>query len=144
MFSHIDLSIPGDITFWAACLVAFFSFFRKSNLFPPSLASFQPAIHLSNQSVSFHSEGATLSINWSKTIQYRERSLHIPIPRIPGSPLCPSQALLLSQKISPPPFTPCPLFMYSTPRGTVPLTYNDFLTRLRKCLQRAGISPGAY
>ncbi|XP_069136902.1 uncharacterized protein [Argopecten irradians] len=31
---QLDIKSPRDISFWAACLVAFFSFFRKSNLSP--------------------------------------------------------------------------------------------------------------
>ena len=30
--SQLDMSIPFKRVFWAACLVAFYSFFRKSNL----------------------------------------------------------------------------------------------------------------
>ena len=36
MQCHLHLDSSFDATFWAACLVAFFSFFRKSNLLPPS------------------------------------------------------------------------------------------------------------
>ena len=33
LFKQIDFTLPLEVTFWAACLVAFFSFFRKSNLY---------------------------------------------------------------------------------------------------------------
>lgn len=37
ILKNISLKSPKDITFWTACLVAFFSFFRKCNLLAPSL-----------------------------------------------------------------------------------------------------------
>lgn len=83
-----NFSNPFDVCFWAACLVAFFSFFRKSNLLVPSPPQFNPSKHLCTSDVSFHPMGATLSVRWSKTIQYRQRILHIPLPHITGSPFC--------------------------------------------------------
>ncbi|XP_076116596.1 uncharacterized protein LOC143084063 [Mytilus galloprovincialis] len=40
ILTTLDLQNQNHISFWAACLVAFFSFFRKSNLFVPTLAEF--------------------------------------------------------------------------------------------------------
>ena len=41
MQCHLHLDSSFDATFWAACLVAFFSFFRKSILLPPSTTEFE-------------------------------------------------------------------------------------------------------
>ena len=46
MQCHLHLDSSFDATFWAACLVAFFSFFRKSNLLPPSTTEFDTKRHL--------------------------------------------------------------------------------------------------
>lgn len=46
IFEVLDLSRTFDLSFWAACLVAFFSFFRKSNLLVQSLKNFDPKKHL--------------------------------------------------------------------------------------------------
>ena len=142
IFTHLDFRNTRDITFWAACLAAFFSFFRKSNLFVHSLAEFKPAQHLTRESVSFHTKGMVLTVTWTKTIQFRQRTLHIPLPRIPGSFLCPAQALLLSMKMAPAPQHSYPLHI--THRGVTPLTYAGFLSRLKQCLQLAGIPPTRY
>ncbi len=88
MFHTLDLSSPFDLAFWAACLLAFFSFLRKSNLFIGH--STCPQAYLRRRDVSFLAQGATLHILHSKTIQYRERELLVPIPHIPGSHLCPT------------------------------------------------------
>ena len=86
LFKQIDFTLPLEVTFWAACLVAFFSFFRKSNLLVKSITSFDSNLHLCRQDATFTEDGVSLAVRWSKTIQYRQRILHIPLPRIPGSP----------------------------------------------------------
>ncbi|PJE78160.1 hypothetical protein CI610_02910 [invertebrate metagenome] len=144
ILKQLDLSCPADITFWAACTVAFFSFFRKSNLFPPPKSVFTPGIHLCRDSVVFTPDGAVLSVNWTKTIQFRQRTLAIPLPRINRSPLCPAQALLLSFKISPTSSYVCPLFMYRQGEKLLPLTYAMFISRLKQCLATAGLDPSLY
>ena len=53
MFTLVDLSCPLDVTFWASCLVAFFSFFRKSNLLVKGMESFDHSIHLCRRDAFF-------------------------------------------------------------------------------------------
>ena len=143
LFPLIDFSSSFDVTFWAACLVAFFSFFRRSNLLVKSMSSFDPNLHLCRRDASFSSEGVTLEVRWSKTIQYRERVLHVPLPRIPFSPLCPSQALLLSLRLSISP-NDGPLFTFSGPRGWAPLSGNLFNQKLLQLLARLNLDPSLY
>ena len=90
----------------ALFLVAFFSFLRISNLVPYKLSDIvdPQACHLTPSNVTFISQGALLRITHTKTIQFRKRQLEIPLPRIPGSPLCPVTALqqyLASVQLSP-------------------------------------------
>jgi hypothetical protein len=40
-----------------------------------------------------------ITIQWSKTIQFGERTLVIPLVSIPDSPLCPVQAYLKMQSL---------------------------------------------
>jgi len=86
LFKQIDFTLPLEITFWAACLIASFSFFRKSNLLVKSIRCFDSNLHLCRRDAKFSEDGVTLAGRWSKTVQYRRRVLHIPLPRIPGSP----------------------------------------------------------
>ena len=144
ILGQLDLTKPKDITFWAACLVAFFSFFRKSNLFVQSRAEYTPGTHLGREHVQFHRGGVNLTVNRTKTIQFRERCLTIPLPRIQGSCLCPAQALLLSFKVSSSPVPKCPLLMYLAHRGLIPLSYPGFLSQLKECLHGAGLQPNLY
>ena len=113
----INLDEPFDLCFWASCLVGFFSFFSKSNLLIPSVSRFDPSKHLCWSDVGFSLTGAILSVCWSKTIQFNQRILEIPLSHMPGSPFCPSSALLLVISILPPPQGPRPLFCYKASSG---------------------------
>lgn len=143
MFKLVDLSSPLDVTFWASCLVAFFSFFRKSNLLIKNMESFNPKLHLCRRDATFSQDGVTLAVHWSKTIQYRQRILHIPLPRVPDSPLCPSQALIFSLRLCNSPGCG-PLFTYPTRNGWLPLTVQVFQSKLVTFLSSLGINPSDY
>ena len=61
---------------------------------------------------------------WSsatKTIQFGERLLHIPLLRIHDSPLCPVSAYLRMIRVVPARRS-CPVFLIFGPKGLVPLT----------------------
>ena len=92
--SIIHFNSSFDASFWAACLIAFFVFFfRKSNLLPLSDKHYDHHKQFSRSSFTLFHWGVLVSVLWSKTIQFRERSIHIPFPRMPGSPLCPVASL---------------------------------------------------
>ena len=74
----LNLNSPFDVCFWAACLVAFFSFFRKSNLLIPSQVQFNPAKHLCVSDVQFSPHGAVLSVRWSKNYSIQTKSFEYP------------------------------------------------------------------
>ena len=125
-------------------MVAFFSFFCKSNLLVPSPPQFNPSKHLCVSDVRFCPTGAILSVCWSKTIQYRQRKLLIPQPHIKGSPFCPSSALLLCTSVLLKAAGPLPLFSYPTQKGAQPITYSMFIIHLRLCLRKLGLNPSFY
>ena len=74
-----------------ALLDAFFSFLRISILVPYSLADLHSdkVYFLKRQDVSFTTSGAVLGIDRTKTIQFRQRELEIPLLFIRNSALCP-------------------------------------------------------
>ena len=140
----LDLSCSIDRVFWTVCLVAFYSFFRKSNLLLGSPESFDPSRNLCCSDVSFGAEGAVLRVRWSKVIQFRERTLEVPLPKISTHLFCPSTALLqlcLSYKTS---GNPTPLFQYKVNKTLVPLTQFKFTQKLRQCLSQLGYPAEKY
>ena len=89
LHSTIDFASSFDVAFWTACLVAFFIFFRKSNLFPASANSFAPDCNLTPSDVLIFSSFALITVKWTKTIQFQNKKLIVPILLIPCSILCP-------------------------------------------------------
>ncbi|CAG2200279.1 unnamed protein product [Mytilus edulis] len=144
IFAIISFNDTKDVAFWAACLVAFFSFFRKSNLLTPSVNDFDPDRHLSRHNVFFREDGVLLRISKSKTIQFAERCLDIPLPAIKKLSFMPSQALLLNFKMVPAVQTPSPAFLYRNGEDTIPLTYAVFLARLKTVLSIIGFDASLY
>ena len=143
MFSKLTVSCSLDGTFWAAYLVVFFTLFRKSNLFIPTLELFDPSRHLCAADVQFGPQGVILTIRGSKVIQFRERVLHIPLPLIPDSVFCPSNALLWMSLECPIASTPVPLFRYkeggeTQPTGSVVNISSKIMLRKRDRLNLYG------
>ncbi|XP_070183858.1 uncharacterized protein [Littorina saxatilis] len=82
-----------DIVFWAACLVLFFGVLRKSNLFQDN-GNFDPDKQLTrDRVVILGTDSVSITFQWSKTIQRKERSVEIKLPAMPSHPLCPVSAV---------------------------------------------------
>ena len=87
----LDFSIKSDVVFWCLFLFAFFLFARKSNLVPDS-ENYVHKKFLLREDVQICDNVLVVNIKWSKTIQFGERMLKIPLLEIPGSDLCPLKA----------------------------------------------------
>ena len=138
LFLKLDLTQPMHVVFWAACLVAFFSFLRKSNILAQNGAGSR-ACCLRRQDVVFLPQGVKLTIHHSKTIQHGERELIVVLPRIPDSHLCPATALLLVYKFAQGSSGVAPLFCYPTQQGLKALSYQCFLSLLKSFLGQLGV-----
>ncbi len=81
ILAQLDLSNLDNMVFWTLCLIAFFTFARKSNLVQSGAKKTQ----LLKQDVKVGSWGVLITFNWTKTIQFGERKLVIPVVEIPVS-----------------------------------------------------------
>ena len=148
MHNQLNLTRSLDATFWAACLVAFFSFFRKSNLLPPTPTAFDPQRHLRNCDVRFYPRGIILVVRWSKTIQYHNRTLLVPIPKIAHSSLCPwsavTHAFNLAGVYRSPRHSAEPAFMYLDGDILKALTYSTFTSKLKETLDKCGFNSSHF
>ncbi len=99
----IDPINPLHVTFWAAALIAFFSFARGSNLFAASVPKFETRKHLCRANISSAPSGLLVTFVWSKTMQAGGRIHQVPVCAIPGSPLCPLRAYTSMLKMIPAP-----------------------------------------
>ena len=88
MACFFDLCIPLHAAMWALFLVAFFSFLRNSNLVVKNMRSISSVKVLRCSHLILNENTAFLRILATKTIQFAQRSLNIPLPVIPGSILC--------------------------------------------------------
>ena len=89
----LDFESQKDISFWASLLIAFYLMLRKSNLIPWSFQDFDYKRHLSRCHFSIGVNYMLVQIVWSKTIQFGERVLLLPLSRIKNSCLCPVAAI---------------------------------------------------
>ena len=139
---YLNLSSSVNASFWAICLVAFFGMFRKSHLLAKTEKSFDPKKQFVRSDFEFCPWGALVKVRWSKTIQFRERTILIPLPRVAGSPLCPVGAILHAFSFSPKAGLDDQAFVWVDPVKLIPqsFTYNLFMSKLREVLHSAALS----
>ena len=92
MVKYLDFSLVSDRVYWCLFLFAFFLFARKSNLVPNIKKDIKEGKCLQRSNVHKKNGMLVVEIRWSKTIQFGERQLVVPLIPIPGSVLCPVMA----------------------------------------------------
>lgn len=132
----------GHLAFLTAMLVGFFAFLRKSNYLPETRAEAAGPHILRRQDVAKDPVSGRywLTLTVTKTIQYRQRTLRLPLPSLPGHPLDPTAVLdfYLRVTASRPPTE----FLFGTldAQGLwVPLLADRFVAVLRAMLTAAGV-----
>ena len=122
IWAVLDLSVCADVQFWTALCLMYRCLLRVSHV----VASPHT---IRNKDIVHTREGVDVCIRSSKTIQFRERKVIVPVIRASGSVLCPCaylQYYMAGQDLQP----EAPLFPY---------TYNMFSNRLKKVCIRAGL-----
>ena len=137
------MSKPDDATFWCLVLFAFFLMARKSNLVPDTVSRFSPGKQLCRNDVRNLDGYLLVTIKWSKTIQFGERVLRIPVLAIPNSILCPVHAYIHMCKLVPG-RGEWPLFLTKEGRYLVPITYSQLHAGLKKLVAATGREPSLY
>ncbi|KAI8503309.1 hypothetical protein Bbelb_191300 [Branchiostoma belcheri] len=141
---HLDLNRPLHATLWAAYTVAFFTLLRKSNLVPKTTSAFDPGKHLTRGAIRVTSDGLVVRITWSKTLQFKQRVLLLPVPAIPGHPLCPRHAYVNMCSLLPV-GSDSPAFLVPGSAGRlVSLTHASLVAHLKTLLAAAGLPSGDY
>ena len=141
-FDHFNLSLLLHAAMWALFLVAFFTFLRKSNLVPDNLRRISPKV-ITRASLAFTPVGANIHVSATKTIQCQQRSLDLPIPRVPGSRLCPIFALRRHLSLNPGPVS-APLFSVISGSGLQPITYKQFCAFLSRVISSLQLDPSKF
>ena len=146
IYDKLNLRSSFDASFWAVCLVSFYGMLRKSHLLASSASAFDPAQQLLRSDFQLFPWGVLITIRWSKTIQFRERVVQLPLPFIPGSPLCPFTAIQRAFSFVTNPSQPSQAFMWQDPISCSLkiFTYSRFLRRFRTILEALGLPAKDY
>ena len=141
MYELLDMSKPCDLALWCSFLVAFYGLFRKANIVPEA-GPLDPRQTLTRDHITLDKVNKIvyIRVTFSKTIQFCQRDLIIPIPtnNNPALDLFRHMEKLFDTVLSP---GTAPAFSYSK---TLFVTYNGFTKRLKDLLTRAGLSPSLY
>ncbi len=137
----LDLNNTSHIVFWSLFLLAFFTFARKSNLVAES--KLKPS-KLYRQTYVIGSKGLLVTFDWTKTIQFGQRCLIIPVVSNPKSVLCPTQAYVhMCQVVSD--FSYSAAFLLpkldSSPQ---PVTYAEFQGFLKSWFSAIGLNQNEF
>lgn len=138
--SCLDLTKSEDVVYWCLFLFAFFLFARKSNLVPTSKKDLKTKKFLLRNDIKLDKGTLIVTINWSKTIQFGERKLEMPLIPISGSILCPVSAyFLMCKKVKVNPNDP--LFSLSHKKC---ITYTKFQSKIREMVSKIHLDPQLF
>lgn len=151
---HIDKGDYLELVAWTATLIGFHCLLRASNLTSRSVASFNQDENLLRRDFRMHNNILLVHIKWTKTLQYREKKLLIPV--IPFADPEIDAVKCFHEMLSAVPATSlAPAFAVPTKQGLAPLTYSQLSEKLKKwtkacqldatkytshCLRRGGAS----
>ena len=89
MYGKINLSSAVDVVCYAALLLGFCLFLRRSNLVPETGTQFNPREQLTWGDVWKIGHLTMVDVKWSKNNKYRERELILPLIRDRNKVICP-------------------------------------------------------
>ncbi|KAK3249488.1 hypothetical protein CYMTET_41080 [Cymbomonas tetramitiformis] len=139
-----------QMSLWAAILVGFFGLFRKDNLTTGKTGAWNTRGALVRDDILFQDDMAVVwvRVRHSKTIQCGERQHWVPLRAVPGSLLCPVQALarLMASTAGRP--GDSALFVMEKAVGrrasVVPMTHDALVSGIKALAERVGLDPASY
>ncbi len=145
--AHLTLSEARDCAFWCACLIAFYTFLRKSSLLPRSAKQADKSgLCHGDLRVEPPTNFMYITVRHTKTIQFHQRTLCIPIAGLHDSALCPLEATLAMLANLPAGQTAsdAPLFSYVSQGALTCIDYSAFVQRLKVVLNKAELPSDQY
>ena len=142
MHRHLDMSKGKDLATWCSYLVSFYCLFRKSNTVPKSASkiNLQRTLLRRHIRIDENSNTVFVHVTFSKTIQFGDKDIIIPIPGNSDPVMDPVRhlkKLFSSVRCS----EDSPAFSFSRDKF---ITYSGFTTQLKKLLGQAGYNPDLY
>ena len=140
LVSVIDLEDGKEVTIMCAFLFTFFLFARVSNILPHVASRFDRVHHLCRGDIHECQAGLLVLFKWSKTNQFCQRRVMLPLVRLESNPICPVAMYSRMCSFYPAP-SQAPAFTYSSRRGKfVSVHKGEFINFLRAKLALAGVS----
>ena len=138
MYAWVDKSSPLELTCYASLVVGFTLFLRKSNLVPEAQEKFNMKEQLTLGDVGKMGQLYVLSITWSKTNQYRNRDLLLPVIPAKSQVVCCEFWIkfLLHQNRGFPGTSP--LIAYPKREKLVPVTYDVLGKKFKEWIGKTG------
>ena len=145
MYLFADTSNPRGLAEWASFLTSFYCLLRKSSAVPASLPKFNPVTGLSRLKISFPTSRniCMVLLNYSKTDQFGNKEMIIPMVANPVRALCPvyhMRELFTRFNLA----GNLPAFSYVENSKVRCVTYDGFTKTLRRLLDAAGFNASSY
>lgn len=145
IYEMVDLTKIYDIVCYTALLVGFYLFLRKSNLVPDSVSSFDPQKQLTRADIQMGKNIILVIIKWSKTIQYKEKELILPLLPARDIRICPVfWVKLMFRKVNIKENHPLFSLPSASGDGFAPLTYDQLAKRYKQWIANMGIPVANY
>ena len=140
---HPQFTARSDSGFWAAMLIGFYTFFRKSNLVPKSEKDFDPAKNLCRHDIIVRPWGLVFAFVGQKQFNSESVSCSFPFcssPTVTLSGPCMHMNVTFQNSQSP------SLRLLSCIRKDhdIPITHSTFTDKLRKVLSHAGFPANKF
>ena len=137
MFKFVDIQDEEQIMAWTELLYGF-HLLDKSNLVPDTQKEFHPEKQIARQDICLAKHTVLVNIQWSKTLQYKEKLLHVPLIQLKNKLICPVHwmwKLVLSVNMRP----SDPLFCYHRKGKFMTLTYPWLTYWFKLWLEKCGM-----
>ena len=148
IYAHVDPRKVEELVAWNVTLLGFYTFMRKMNLMPDTLEGFDPDVQLARGSFremekEAKGKGYIITVYHTKTIQFKQRLLQIPVCRNPDVRICPVFWYELMVKVIPAREDES-VFTIPSQDGNAPITYGQWTHIFRQWLEAAGYNSMLY
>ena len=145
IYDVVDFTNLTDMVAWVATLVGFTMFLRRSNLVPEAMDKFDPTKQFCRKDFNVINPLTVMmaEVRWSKTIQFKEKILRLPILPAKNKNICP--VIWIHYMFEQIPGQPDdPAFLIPQKGEKLALSANQLVARLRKWLTLIGEEAELY
>ena len=138
IYDKMDMKDPYVHALWTGIVFSFRTLLRKSNILPDSASKHEHVLRRSD--ITTTSSGLMVRVHSTKTLQYKERVLEIPVETVRGSPLC--AVTLLCEHFSMFPMHQDSFLLYKqSGKGLIPIVYKELLDFIKSVVPMIGLNP---